>query len=426
MLVIEKNSRFFFGWYLVGLMAVSMTLVYGVRNAFSVFFGPVLDEFGWYRGSTSVMLALNILVYGLMAPVVGSLVDKWKPRRVAFTGIFILTLATALCSLAEELWHFYLLFGILVPIGTAFCGAPVLNPAVMHWFSKKRQLAFGIGQIGGGLSFAYSMLIEAVITAWNWNISFLVMAGLLIVILLPLYLLFYRFRPEEKGLQADGIEARVVEELTKNDVVAAVGEWTLRSAIKTYRLWFLVLAQICYWGIGNYLVLAHQIKFAVDIGFSSALATSVFALFGIASIIGQIASFISDKIGRERTITLAVTLAIGALFALISVTDTSKLWLLYFYAVCSGFATGLFSPTIFVGTADIFHGKNIGAISAMILMGTGVGGAIGPWLGGYIYDVTDSYYNAFIISMIAFAVACVSVWIAAPRNAEKIRSTLRI
>jgi MFS family permease len=420
-----KKPRFFFGWYLVGLMAVSMTLVYGVRNAFSVFFGPILDEFGWYRGSTSIMLALNILVYGLVAPIAGSLVDRWKPRRVAFTGIFILTLSTALCSLAEELWHFYLLFGILVPIGTAFCGAPVLNPAVMHWFSKKRQLAIGLGQIGGGLSFAYSMLIEAVISVWNWNASFLVMAGLLIIILLPLYLLFYRFRPEEKGLQADGIEAAIVEKLPERDVVTAVGEWTLRAALKTYRLWFLVLAQICYWGIGNYLVLAHQIKFAVDIGFSSMLATSVFALFGIASIVGQIASFISDRIGREKTITLAAALAIGALFALISVTDTSRLWLLYFYAACSGFATGMFSPTIFVGTADIFHGKNIGAISAMILMGTGVGGAIGPWLGGYIYDVTGSYHDAFIISIIAFAVACICVWIAAPRNAKKIRSTIR-
>jgi MFS family permease len=420
-----KKPRFFFGWYLVGLMAVSMMLVYGVRSAFSVFFGPILDEFGWYRGSTSVMLALNILVYGLMAPIAGSLADRWKPRRLAVAGILILAIATASCSLAEELWHFYLLFGILVPIGTAFCGAPLMNPAVMHWFSKKRQLAIGMGQIGGGLSFVYSMLIEAVISVWNWNASFLVMAGLLIVILLPLYLLFYRFRPEEKGLQADGIEALIVEEVPEKDVMTAVGEWTLGAAVKTYRLWFLVLSQICYWGIGNYLVLAHQIKFAVDVGFSSAVATSVFALFGIASIIGQIASSISDRIGRENTAILAAVLAMGALLALMSVEDTSQLWLLYLYAACSGLATGLFSPTIFVGLADIFHGKNIGAINAMLLVGTGVGGAIGPWLGGYIYDTTGSYSNDFIISMIAFAVASMFFWIAGPRHAEKLRAGIQ-
>jgi MFS family permease len=416
-----KRPRFFFGWYLVGLMVIAMTLVYGVRNAFSVFFGPVLEEFGWYRGSTSIMLALNILVYGLTAPVAGSLVDRWKPRRVVFAGIFVLALATALCSLASELWHFYLLFGIVAPIGTAFCGAPVLNPAVMHWFSKKRQLAIGMGQIGGGLSFAYSMLVEAVISTWNWNASFLVMAGLLIVVLLPLYLFFYHFRPEDRGLRADNMEQTVIVPEIKTDIVTAVNDWTLATAVKTYRLWMLVLSQVCYWGIGNYLVLAHQIKFAVDVGFSSALATSVFAMFGIASIIGQIVSPISDRIGREKTVTIAVVLAIGALAALISVKDTSQLWLLYFYAVCSGFATGLFSPTIFVAVADIFHGRNIGAIAAMVLTGTGIGGAIGPWLGGYVYDITGSYDNAFIISMAAFAVAGISCWIAGPRHAKKLR-----
>jgi MFS family permease len=420
-----QKSRFFFGWYLVGLMIIGMMLVYGARNAFSVFFGPILDEFGWYRGSTSIMLTLNILVYGLMAPVAGSLVDRWKPRNVAFIGIFILALATALCALASELWHFYLLFGILAPIGSACCGAPVLNPAVMHWFSKRRQLAIGLGQIGGGLSFAYSMLIEAVISTWNWNASFLVMAGLLVIVLLPLYLLFYYFRPEDRGLREEGIKAPVDETELKESITVVLQEWTLGMAARTYRLWFLVLSQICYWGLGNYLVLAHQIRFAVDVGFSSALATSVFALFGITSIVGQIASSISDRIGREMTVTLAAILAIGALFALMSVTDTSRMWLLYFYAVCSGFATGLFSPTIFVGVADIFHGRNIGAISAMILMGTGIGGAIGPWLGGYIYDVTGSYDRAFIISMIAFAVACITFWIAGPRNASKLRTAIQ-
>lgn len=421
----SKESRFFFGWYLVGLMAVSMTLVYGVRNAFSVFFGPVIDEFGWFRGSTSIMLALNILVYGLMAPFAGILVDRWKPRMVSIIGIFILILSTALCSLSSQLWHFYLLFGIIVPIGTACCGAPVLNPAVMHWFRKKRQLAIGLGQIGGGLSFAYSLLIEAVISRWDWNASFLVMAGLLLVILLPLYIAFYRFHPRDRGLTADGITEGPLENMLEADIVVEVRDWTLGMAVRTYRLWCLVLSQICYWGIGNYLVLAHQIKFAVDIGFSSALSTSVFALFGIASIVGQVASYISDKIGRERTVTLAVVLSIGALFALISVNDTTQLWLLYLYAVCSGFATGLFSPTIFVGVADIFHGRNIGSISAMLLMGTGIGGAIGPWLGGYIFDITGSYDNAFIVSMAAFALAGISFWIAGPRHAARLRASIQ-
>jgi len=106
---------------------------------------------------------------------------------------------------------------------------------------------------------------------------------------------------------------------------------------------------------------------------------------------------------------------------LMSVRGTSHPWLLYLFSVGSGFATGLYSPTIVVGLADIFQGKSIGAISALILTGVGLGGAIGPWLGGYIYDIYGSYNIAFIISIAAFALAGITFWIAAPRHADRIR-----
>ncbi|MFH1646676.1 MAG: MFS transporter [Chloroflexota bacterium] len=416
-----KRTPIFYGWYLVGLTIVTMMLVYGIRNSFSVLLGPILTDFGWYRGSTAVMLSLNILVYGFTAPVAGSLVDRWKPRKVAMIGIGVLAVATASCSLATELWHFYLLFGVLVPIGSAFCGLPILNPALMNWFGRGRGLAIGLGQIGGGLSFAYGMVVNAVISGFGWSGAYIFMAGMLLVLLLPLYYLIFHYRPGDKGM----LSYRAGETpptVLPPGVNRGVSDWTLRGALRTRNLWLLVFSQMLYWGIGNYVVLAHQIKFAVDVGYSSVMAAFVFAMFGIVSIGGQICAFISDRIGREWTITIACILAAGGMVALISVRDNSNIWLLYFYAVSSGIGTGLFSPTIFVGTADIFYGKNIGAISAVILTGSGVGGAIGPWLGGYIYDVTGSYHSAFIICLVAYILAGISFWMAAPRHAARIRA----
>jgi MFS family permease len=415
-----RQPRFFYGWYIVGVMIIAMMLVYGIRSSFSAFFPHVLDDFHWFRGSTAIMLSLNIFVYGLTAPVAGSLVDRWKPRVVVVIGISLLALATASCYFARELWHFYLLFGVLAPIGTAFCGSPVFNPALINWFGKRRGLAVGLGQIGGGLSFAYIMLIEWINTQWGWQYSFFVMAGLVVVVLLPLYIIFFYIRPEDKKMQAYGSDD-VQTGGEVNKLAAAGPDWTLKSALKTYQLWLLIFSDFCYWGIGNYLVLAHQIKFAEDAGYSSMMAASVFALFGIMSIVGQVGAFISDFIGREKTVLIAVVLAMGGLIALMSVRDTSQPLLLYIYAICFGFGTGLFSPTIIVGAADIFRGKNIGAISALLLTGVGFGGAIGPWLGGYVYDMTGSYNIAFIISTIAIAVAGISFWVAAPRHASRLR-----
>jgi MFS family permease len=339
---------------------------------------------------------------------------------VVVIGVAVLALATAACYFATELWHYYVLFGILVPIGTAFTGSPVCNPTIMNWFEKKRGLAVSLGQIGGGLSFIYVMLIDWVNNRWGWEYSFFVMAGLLVVILLPLYLMFFYHRPEDKKLRPYGAAEKPAGGAT--EAVPAGPDWTLKKAFRTYQLWMLVFADFCYWGIGNYLILAHQIKFAEDAGFTSLVASSVFALFGFISIVGQIAAFISDIIGREKTALVGVVMAMGGLGALLSIHDTSQTWLLYVYAVSSGFATGLFSPSIIAGSADLFHGKNIGAISALVLTGVGFGGAIGPWLGGFIYDKMGSYHIAFIISLIAYALAGISFWIAAPRHAARLRA----
>ena len=423
-----KRPCFFYGWVIVGIAVVNLTLVMGIRHSFSVFFPPILDEFGWSRGITAVMFSLNLLVYGLLAPVAGSLGDRWKPRTVMPIGIVILGLVTASCALAQELWHFYLLFGILVPVGLALGGWPLLAPALSNWFTKRRGLAIGLGHMGAGFSFAYGMFAEFAISQLGWRYAYFALAGTVVALLLPIHLLFFHYRPENKGLKTYGAtEPPVTKDLAAEvatDENLVSGDWTLGRAMRTYQLWLLVLTEILYWGIGAYLVLAHQVKFAEDMGYSSLFAASVFALFGICMAAGQLSSSISDWIGREKTITIAITLAIGALIALISVRDTSQPWLLYVYAICFGYGTGLFASTMIAASADIFHGRHFGAIGGLLVTGIGIGGAIGPWLGGYIYDISGSYISAFILCIVCFGLACIACWIAAPRNAARLRAKI--
>ena len=421
-----RRPRLPYAWVIVGIVIISMTLIYGIRHSFSVFFPSILEEFGWSRGSTAFMLSLNLLVYGFVAPFTGSLGDRWKPQRVMPIGLIILGLATIGCAFAQELWHFYLLLGVAAPIGMASAGWPLLAPTLANWFSKKRGLAMGLAQTGAGLSFTYGMYAEFAISQVGWRYAYFVLAGTLGAVLLPLYLLFFQFRPENKGLKPYGAE----ELVTARDETPAVSEnnhaisrdWTLRQAMGTYQLWFLMLAYFLFWGIGTYLVISHQVKFAEDVGYSSTFAASIFALYGICLVGGTLSAGISDLIGRERTITLASTLTIIALIALVSVDDTSRPWLLYIYAIFFGYGGGFFTPTMTAGAADIFHGRHFGAIAGILLTGMGIGGVIGPWLGGYIYDVTGSYTSAFSLCMAAFALACTAFWIAAPRNAAKLNA----
>ena len=265
------------------------------------------------------------------------------------------------------------------------------------------------------------MFAEFTISHVGWRGAYLVLGSILVAFVLPLYLFLFHSRPEDRGLRP-----YVAEELPGVKPAApgldpaessVTVEWSLRQVMGTYQLWLMVLSQFFYWGIGNYLIMAHQVKFAEDAGFSSMVAASVFSVSGIFVVLGQLSSSISDWIGREKTITIGAILSIGSLVAL--VRDTSQRWLLYVYAICFGLGAGLHAPTLVAGTADIFHGNCIGAIVGLLQTGMGLVGAIGPWIGGLIYDVSGSYVSAFILCMVCFALACIAVWIAAPRNAAR-------
>ena len=173
-------------------------------------------------------------------------------------------------------------------------------------------------------------------------------------------------------------------------------------------------------------MLAHQIKFVREAGYDGIFAASVFGLFGIFMVVGQLSAAVSDRVGREWAITAAALLTCFAVVLLISVSDTSRPWRLYTYAVCLGLGGGLFASTIFAAGADVFHGKQFGVVNGLLLMGMGVGGAVGPWLGGYVFDLYGSYVSAFIMCLGCFVVACVCVWVAAPRHAARIRDGLEL
>jgi MFS family permease len=128
----------------------------------------------------------------------------------------------------------------------------------------------------------------------------------------------------------------------------------------------------------------------------------------------------SDWIGREKIVTIASILSISGLIALILVKDTSQPWLLYLYAICFGYGAGLSSSTIYAGMADIFHGKYFGSIGGLMMTGFAITGVIGPWLGGYIYDISGSYISPFLFSMVCLGLSSVLFWIAGPRKAIRL------
>ena len=425
----NRTARIFYGWYLVLICMIGMVLVYGIRHSFSVFFTPILTEFGWGRGNVAMMLSLNILIYGFMAPVAGFFSNRWSTRVTMTAGILILALATAGCAFATELRHFYILFGILMPLGTAFCGWPIYAPALMNWFYKKRGLILGCAQMGGGLSMACAILVEYAIEKMGWRSAFLVLAGTVMVIFLPLVLFFFYYQPRDKGRLPYGLDAPATDAQTprKEDHEAGeeVAQKTLPAVLRSSKLWFLVLSYALSWGVANYMILAHQVRFLQDVGFSSLYSSSIIGLFGIMVCAGQVTGFLSDWIGREKTMTLATTCSVMGVAALLAIRDTSQPWLLYIFSTCCGYGAGLVTPTTVAASADIFHGRHFGTVAGLLLSGMGVGSIMGPWFGGFLFDLSGNYTSAFLLCIVSLILSCLLLWMAAPRMVSRKRAQLR-
>lgn len=418
----KPGPRFFYGWFLAFIAFITILVAYGVRYSFSVFYVEILREFGWSRAATAGMLSLNMFVYGFSGPLAGVLLNCFGPRVLLPIASLVLALGIAACGLASELWQFYLLYGVVAALGLSCSGFVPQTAILSHWFSRYRGTAYGIATAGFGGSFLIGLLAGLLISLVGWRSSYFVVGAIVVFVNIPLLATLARRRPQEMGLHPDGDPepgsasgARVRDTQVVDEKWAGT-EWTLAKALRTRRLWLLVVASGSFWGLAFNMPVAHQVAFFVDVGYGEIFAAGVFGFFGVIHLIGNFSGFLSDRLGREWAYTLGCAGTVFAFLLLLQIRDASQPWVLYLYAIVFGVGSGIVSPTASALYADIFQGRHFAAILGVIAAGMGVAGTLGPWLGGYIHDITGSYFLAFLVAIAAACLACAAVWLAAPRK----------
>ena len=425
----RKQPLFFYGWIIVAVSFLSTVLAYGARNSFSVFYVAILDEFGWSRAATAGIFSANTIAYGVAAPFVGALVDRFGPRKIMLIGAIVLASAMVLCSIVNTLWHLYLLFGVAGGIGTSLMGYPA-NAAVMpHWFVKRRGMVFGIFTSGFGASFLVVPLAQYLIVKLGWRLSFVLLGVFIALVAVPLIGLLSRHKPQDMDLFPDGIhpvhKPRTTRGWTKGSVVVnkewADTNWTLGRALRTHRFWFMFFASFCIFGLLENLLVVHQVALMRDAGFSRDLIISIVAVLGITMVVGNLSGFLSDRIGREKVFNLGCLVSILGVFAFLLLQRNSYGWMGYLYAVSFGSGMGMLGPVFGVALADMFQGKNFGRINGFTVLGFGLGGIIGPWFGGLVFDITRSYSVALVVGILAACLAITFFSIAAPRKIRRMR-----
>ena len=230
--------------------------------------------------------------------------------------------------------------------------------------------------------------------------------------------LLYRNPPTDKGHSASGAAAMLA------GGAGSAGEvWTLRRALRSIRLWA-AFAMTALGVIGYQIMATHQVAHAVDRGFGQATVVWLFAFGAGCMMAGNLlGGWLSDQFGRGSVFALGSIVAIvgiGCLTLLRSPDD----WPLLLLYTASGFGFGMRIAQLSAIPADSFSGPHLGAILGVVQAGGGLGGAIGPFLGGWLFDVTGNYRLAFAAAAIAVAGSAVAAWVAAPRKAQETSGAL--
>jgi MFS family permease len=419
---------FFYGWVIVVVTFVTMAIGVNARTAFSLFFPPIIGEFGWERGTTAGAFSFGFLVSAVVSPLIGRTMDRHGPRAVMELGVALMAGGLLLAPLTTQPWHLYLTIGVLVGAGSVCLGYSGQSQFLPNWFVRRRGLAMGLAFAGVGIgSVTLLPWVQLMIEQTGWRTACTVMGIMILVVLAPINLLL-RKRPEDIGLEADGDAAPLASSAKPIsnivDPVWAGTDWTLQRALRTARFWWIVLGYFCGLYIW-YAVQVHQTKYLLDIGFSSNAAVWALGVVSLLGIPGQIwLGHLSDRVGREWIWTASCAGFAICFAALIALKYFPTSLLVYLMVLAQG-ALG-YGLTSIMGAVvlEIFQGKQYGSIFGTIMLGALAGGAAGPWLTGFLHDLSGSYTVAFGIGIVLSVLSAVAIWQASPRKIRAVAGQL--
>ena len=393
-------KRIYYGWWVVGgafllLLSAVGTHFYG----FPVFFDVMVRDMGWARTQAALALTIGTLVAGATGVLVGWLIHRIGLRQVMVPGTIIAGIGFFLLRTISEPWQFYLYYGVIISLGIAGIGVISSMTAVEAWFDRGKSTALGIATTGiGAGGVIMPLLVGWLISKYDWRTACVGMAGILIVVGIPV----------SAGIMRRPMERQVARGRVGQHGLGA-GDTSVGQALRQKSFWFIsISAMLWYWAytIG----LTHQVAFAVDMGIdrvAAAGAVSMLCAFSIPARVGF--GKLGDVIDKRYVVMMATGLHAVAFIVLLK---TTNLTMLYLYSALMGIGTGGLTPILPGLIADYFGRRQFGAIYGALEMVTVLGGMIGPVYGGWIYDASNSYHLAFISGIVIALLAVVLVYLA--------------
>ncbi len=381
-----------YAWVVVGATFLVLLVSAGVRAAPGALLTPLQETFGWSRGSISLVVAVSILTYGLGGPVAGALIDRFGPRRVAVGGLLVIAAGLAPMIWLTEEWQFFVLWGVVVGVGTGAVSSVLGATVATRWFRTHRGMVVGLfaaASSAGQLVFLPTFV--TVIEASDFRVA-LGGAALITLVLAVPALLFMRDRPADTGRQPYGDDGSA--EHARAELAEASEGVNLRQAMRSADFWLLAGSFFVCGYTSNGLIGTHLISHAIEHGFTPATAAGAVGIMGMMNVFGTLASgWATDRFDNRKL--LAAYYGFRALsITWLPVIDATG-WL-FLFAIVYGLDWIATVPPTTNLTAKLFGRKHLGQIYGWIFFSHMLGAALAAWLGGAMHDWLGDYTAVFL------------------------------
>ena len=391
--------------WIIAAAGMVFALIFGVRQSVALFIGPLNSATGLGIAAISLAFACAQLMWGITQPIAGAVADKYGTGRVIAAGAVLVMLGTVLTPHATSTWMLVLLIGVVAAGGGGMAGLGVLMSTVARAVPpEKRGLASGIVNAGGSFGqFLIAPLAVLLTGAIGW-IGALTALGLLSLAIVPLAWVL-------RGKHPSMPHGAAPEKSMKHAVRDA---WNDPSFLLLTAGFFVCGFHVAF--------IATHLPGVVELcGLPPAVGAWSLSLIGLFNIAGSFGS--GWAIGRWRMKNvLSLIYAARALAVLVFVFAPKTTTTFMVFAVVLGF-TYLSTVPPTVGLVGKLHGmRYVATLFGIVMLSHQVGGFLGAWLGGYVFERTGSYdWLWYIDIMLAVGAALIHLPI---KEAPKLRPAL--
>jgi|FEC22Drversion2_1045045.scaffolds.fasta_scaffold00082_75 MFS family permease len=380
--------KLYYGWVVVAAGALMGCVAIGSVFSLAVFLQPMADATGWSRTGVSTAMTIVFLTMGVASFGWGALTDRFGPKVVVLSGGVLLGLGLTLASRTQSLLAFQLIYGIMVGGAAGAVFTPTFA-TVTGWFEKHRSLAVSLVSAGMGVApMTVSPFASWLITHYDWRVAQFVIAILAWVVLIPIAFLVRR-----PPAQPDERERAIARPGAMTG--AADPNMTAAQALRSPQFWVLSLTYFCCCATHAGPIF-HTVSYAIACGLPMMAAVTIYSVEGLAGLGGRILFGLSgDRFGAKRVLVIglfAQALGAGAYFFVRQLGE--------FYAVAAvfGLIYGGIMPLYAVIAREYFPMRIMGTVLGAATIFSSGGMALGPALGGWIFDTTGSYGWLYIAS----------------------------